>query len=157
MFIYFITKSFLNHSIFHLQLLYQSYLCLCQATCVQSHQKQPRLAVAHTCEVQVSTTDSQTFPIVANGGLEPLCCRLTLICTLTSENLSLYTTPLLYCSLYNYTAHAAVILTPTTVVQCVDNHSREKIVRCYCITGYPIVTYVFGMSRQRSWRAMCKI
>ena len=29
----------------------------------------------------------------------------------------------LYWSLYNYAAHAADILTPTTVVQGVDNHS----------------------------------
>ena len=32
-----------------------------------------------------------------------------------------------YWSLYNYAAHAADILTPTTVVQGVDNHSRMKL------------------------------
>ena len=74
---------------FHLHLLYQPYLGLCQAQCVQSHQRQPMSAVAiTTCEVQVSAADSQTVPTVANG-------VLTLTFTLTSENLSLYTTLLL--------------------------------------------------------------
>ena len=48
---------------YHLHVLYQSYLGLCQAACVQSHQRQPMSAVAiATCEVQVSTADSQTVP-----------------------------------------------------------------------------------------------
>ena len=39
-----------------------------------------------------------------------------------------------YWSLYNYAAHAANILTPTTVVQGVDNHCRcFNCCRCYCI------------------------
>ena len=69
-----------------------------------------------TCEVQVSA-DSQTVPTVATGVSKLLCCRLTLTFALTSENLSLYITLLLYWSLYNYAAHAADILTPTTVYQ----------------------------------------
>ena len=53
---------------FHLHLLYQPYLGLCQAQCVQSHQRQPMSAVAITaCEVQVSAADSQTVPTVAAG------------------------------------------------------------------------------------------
>ena len=39
------------------------------------------------------------------------------------EPIVIYITLLLYWSLYNYTAHAADILTPTTAVQGVDNHS----------------------------------
>ena len=39
-----------------------------------------------------------------------------------------------YWSLYNYAAYAADILTPTTVVQGGDNHSRGLYYRrCYCI------------------------
>ena len=39
-----------------------------------------------------------------------------------------------YRSLYNYAAHSANILTPTTVVQGVDNHSWGLYCRrCYCI------------------------
>ena len=41
----FVTKSFLTYSFFHLHLLYQPYLGLCQAQCVQSHQRQPMSAV----------------------------------------------------------------------------------------------------------------
>ena len=69
MFVCFITKSFLTYSfIFHLHLLYQPYIGLCQAQCVQSHQRQPMSAVAITaCEVQVSAADSQTVPTVATG------------------------------------------------------------------------------------------
>ena len=38
-----------------------------------------------------------------------------------------------YWSLYNYAAHAADILTPTTVVQGVDNHCQGLYChRCYC-------------------------
>ena len=97
MFVSFITKSFLTYSFFfHLRLLYQPYLGLCQAPCVQSHQRQPMSAVAITaCEVQVSAADSQTVPSVVTGVSKPLCCRLTLRFTLTSENLSLCTTLLL--------------------------------------------------------------
>ena len=81
---------------FHLRLLYQPYLGLCQAPCVQSHQRQPMSAVAITaCEVQLSAADSQTGPTVVTGVLKPLCCRLTLTFTLTSEDLSLCTTLLL--------------------------------------------------------------
>ena len=81
---------------FHLRLLYQPYLGICQAPCVQSHQRQPMSAVAITaCEVQVSAADSQTVPTVVTGVSKPLCCRLTLTFTLTSENLSLCTTLLL--------------------------------------------------------------
>ena len=72
---------------FHLYLLYQPYLGLCQAQCVQSHQIQQMSAVTITaCEVQVSAADSQTN-----------CSHwsLTLTLTLTSENISLYTTLLL--------------------------------------------------------------
>ena len=69
LFVCFITKSFLTYSFFsHLHLLYQPYLGLCQAQCVQSHQTQPMSAVAITaCEVQVSAADSQTVPTVATG------------------------------------------------------------------------------------------
>ena len=81
---------------FHLRLLYQPYLDLCQAPCVQSHQRQPMSAVAITaCEVQESAADSQTVPTVVTGVSKPLCCRLTQTFTLTSENLSLCTTLLL--------------------------------------------------------------
>ena len=102
---------------------------------VQSHQRQPMSAVAlATCEVQVSAADSQTVPTVATGVSKPLCCRLTLTFTLTTDNLSLYITLLLYWSSYNYAAHAADILTPTTVVQGVDNLSWGLYCRrCYCI------------------------
>ena len=59
---------------------------------------------------------------------------LTLAFTLISEKLSLYTTLLLYWSLYNYAAHAADISTPTTVAQSVNNHSWGLYCRrCYCI------------------------
>ena len=55
----FITKSFLTCYFFHLHLLYQPYVGLCQATCVQSHRRQPRSAVAiATCEVNVSAAES---------------------------------------------------------------------------------------------------
>ena len=69
LFVCFITKSFLTYSFFfHLHLLYQPYLGLCQAQCVQSHQRQPMSAVAITaCEVQVSAADSRTVPTVATG------------------------------------------------------------------------------------------
>ena len=78
---------------FHLHMLYQPNLGLGQATCVQSHQRLPRSAVAITaCEVQVLAADSKTVPTVAIGVSKPLCCRLTLTFTLTSDNLSLYTT-----------------------------------------------------------------
>ena len=81
---------------FHLRLLYQPYLGLCQAPCVQSHQKQPMSAVAITaCAVQISAADSQTVPTVVTGVSKPLCCRLTLTFTLTGKNLSLCTTLLL--------------------------------------------------------------
>ena len=89
LFVSFITKSFLTYSFFHLHLLYQPYLGLCQAQCVQSHHRQPMSAVAiSACEVQVSAADFQAVPTVATG-------VLTLTFTLTSENLSLYTTLLL--------------------------------------------------------------
>ena len=57
------------HSFFHIHLLYQTYFGLCQATCVQSHQRQPRSTVAiATCEVQLSADDYHTvlmgFPII---------------------------------------------------------------------------------------------
>ena len=95
LFVCFINKSFLTYSFFP-PTLYQPYLGLCQAPCVQSHQRQPMSAVAITvCEVQVSAADSQTVPTVVTGVSKPLCCRLTLTFTLTSENLSLCTTPLL--------------------------------------------------------------
>ena len=103
---------------FHLPLLYQPYLGLCQAQRVQSHQRQPMSAVAITaCEVQISAADSQTVPTVATG-VWPLHLHWPVR---TYRYIQLY-----YCdwSLYNYTAHAADILTLTTVVQGVDNHSR---------------------------------
>ena len=92
--------SLLSHfwliHLFYLHLLYQPYVGLCQATCVQSHQRQSTSAVAiATREVQVSAADYQTVPTVATGVSKPLCCRLTLTFTLTSENLSLYITLLL--------------------------------------------------------------
>ena len=93
LFVCFITKSFLTYS-FVLPTPTLSTICRpCQATCVQSHQRQPTSAVAiATCEVQVSAADSHTVPTVTTGVSKPLCCRLTLISTLTSENLSLYIT-----------------------------------------------------------------
>ena len=57
----------------------------------------------------------------------------TLTFTLTSENLSLYTTLLFYWPLYNYAAQAADILNQTTVVQGVDSHCWGLYCRrCYC-------------------------
>ena len=75
--------SLLSHfwliHLFYLHLLYQPYVGLCQATRVQSHQRQSTSAVAiATCEVQVSAADYQTVPTVATGVSKPLCCRLTL-------------------------------------------------------------------------------
>ena len=94
LFVCFITKSFLTFC--HPHLLYQLYLGLYQTTCVQSHQRQPMSAVAITArEVQVSAADYQTVPTVATGVSKPLCCRLTVTFTLTSENLSFFTTLLL--------------------------------------------------------------
>ena len=72
---------------------------------------------------QVSAADSQTVPTVSTRVSKALCCRLTLTFSLTSENLSLCTTLLLYWSLYNYAAHTADILTAITVIQGVENHS----------------------------------
>ena len=46
LFVCFITKSFLTYPFLHLHMLYQSYVGLCQATCVQSHPTQPRSAIA---------------------------------------------------------------------------------------------------------------
>ena len=95
MFVSLLSHFWLIH-LFHLCLLYQPYLGLCQAPCVQSHQRQPMSAVAITaCEVQVSAADCQTVPTVVIGVSKPLCCRLTLTFTLTSENLSLCTTLIL--------------------------------------------------------------
>ena len=52
----FIIKSFLTYSFFfHLRLLYQPYLGLCQAPCVQSHQRQLMSAVAITACVSLLT------------------------------------------------------------------------------------------------------
>ena len=115
-------------------MLYEPCVGLCQATRVQSYQRQPRSAVAIAiCEVQVSAADCHTGP-VATGVSKPLCCRLTLTFTLINENLSFHITLLLYWSLYNYAADAVDILTPTTVVQGVDNHSQDLYCRhCYCI------------------------
>ena len=92
--------SLLSHfwliHLFYLHLLHQPYVGLCQAASVQSRQRQPTSAVAiATCEVQVSAADSHTVPTVATGVSKPLCYRLTLTFTLTSENLSLYITLLL--------------------------------------------------------------
>ena len=92
--------SLLSHfwliHLFYLHLFYQPYVGLCQATRVQSHQRQSTSAVAiATREVQVSAADYQTVPTVATGVAKPLCCRLALTFTLTSENLSLYITLLL--------------------------------------------------------------
>ena len=83
MFVCLFVFSLLSHfwliHLFYLHLLYQPYVGLCQATCVQSHQTQPTSAVAiATCEVQVSAADSHTVPIVATGVSKPLSCRLTL-------------------------------------------------------------------------------
>ena len=95
MFVSLLSHFWLIHS-FYLHLLYQPYVGLCQATCVQSHQGQPTSAVAiATWEVQVSAADSHTVPTVVTGVSKPLCCRLTLTFTLTSGNLSLYITLLL--------------------------------------------------------------
>ena len=75
-------------------------------------------AVAITaCEVQVSAADSQTGPTVATG-VKPWHLHW-LVRT--------YRYVLLYSFswfLYNYAAHAADNLTPTTAVQGVDNQSR---------------------------------
>ena len=128
--VYFITQSFLTYSFFSPKpALSTISRPLSSYACVQSHYEQPCSAVAiATCEVQVSAADSQTVPTIATGVSKPLCCRLT------SENLSLYTTLLLYRCLYNYAAHAADILTPTTVVQGAGYHSWGLYCRrCYCI------------------------
>ena len=103
-----------------------------------------------TCEVQVSAADYQTVPTVATGVSKPLCCRLTLTFTLTSENLSL---SLYYFnwSFYNYAAHAADILTPTSVVQGVDNHSWGLYCRrCYYICVYGQQWSVRGLAYGKS-------
>ena len=77
LFVSLLSHFWLIHYFFHLHLLYQPYIGLCQ-----SHQRQPMSVVAITaCEVQVSAADSQW--------------SLTLTITLTNENLSLYTTVLL--------------------------------------------------------------
>ena len=61
-------SHFLCIHFFHLHLLYQPYLGLRQAQCVQSHQRELMSAVAITaCEVQVSAADSQPDPTVATG------------------------------------------------------------------------------------------
>ena len=61
--IFFLFDSLQSHfwliNSFFLLLLYQPYVGLCQATRVQSHQRQSTSAVAiATCEVQVSAADS---------------------------------------------------------------------------------------------------
>ena len=95
LFVLLLSHFWLIH-LFYLHLLYQPYVGLCQATRVQSHQRQSTSAVAIAiCVVQVSAADYQTVPTVATGVSKPLCCRLTLTFTLTSENLSLYITLLL--------------------------------------------------------------
>ena len=76
----------------------------------------------------------QTVLSVPTGVLKPLYYRLTLISTLTSLNLSLHIIIPLYWLLYIYAAHAADILTQTTVVQGVGNHSWGLYCRrCWCI------------------------
>ena len=78
LFVLLLSHFWLIH-LFYLHLLYQLYVDLCQATCVQSHQREPTSAVAiATCEVQVSPAHSHTVPTVATGVSKPLCCRLTL-------------------------------------------------------------------------------
>ena len=63
-----ISHFLLIHFFFTYSVLYQPYLGLCQAQCVQSRQRQPMSAVAITaCEVQVSAADSQTVRTVATG------------------------------------------------------------------------------------------
>ena len=105
-------RSVFNHSLFvsllshfwfihfpHLHLLYQWYLGLCQAQCVQSHQRQPM------SEFNPNIYTDQWEPIV-------ICQSIT------------FTGP--------YTTIQPT-LTPTTVVQGVDNHSRGLYCRhCYC-------------------------
>ena len=95
LFVCFITKSFLTYS-FVLPTPTLSTVCRPLSSYVCSITSQPTSAVAiATCEVQVSAADSHTVPTVATGVSKPLCCRLTLTFTLTSENLSLYITLLL--------------------------------------------------------------
>ena len=105
----------------------------CQSKCVQSHQRHPRSTIVMaTCEVQiqVSAADYQTPPTVGIRVSKLMWCPLTLTFTLTSANLSLNITLLLYWLLHN----AADILTPTTVAQGVDNHSWGLYCRhCCCI------------------------
>ena len=77
---------------FHLYLLYQPYLGLCQAQCVQSHQRQPMSAV------ELLPHARSGYPGIDCWFSDRSNCsnwRLTLTLTLTSENLSLYTTLLL--------------------------------------------------------------
>ena len=74
---------------FYLYLFYQPYLGLCQAQCVQSHQRQPMSAVAN---------NRMRGPGIGCWFSDRSNCShwsLTLTFTLTSENLSLYTTLLL--------------------------------------------------------------
>ena len=81
--------------------------------------------VIATCEVQLSGADSQTIPTVATGVWKLLCCRLTITFTVTSENLSLFITLLLYWSLYNYASHATDNLTPKYYyTRCRQSHLR---------------------------------
>ena len=112
LFVCFITKSFLTYSFFPPTPALSTISRLCQAPCVQSHQRQPMSAVAITaCEVQVSAADSQTVPTVVTGVSKPLCCRLTLTFTLTSDNLSLCTTLLLLLLLLPFTTMQPTLLT----------------------------------------------
>ena len=52
--------------------------------------------------------------------------------TLTSVNRSLYITLLLYWSLYSFSTHVVNILTATSVVQCIYNHSCGLYCGHYC-------------------------
>ena len=108
---------------------YQPNEGLCQATCVQSHPRQPRSVVAKaTCEVQVSAVDSRTVPTVATGVSKPLCYQFTLTFALASANLSLYIP--IYYSNGRYTTMQPTLLTPRLQVAFHLNLCTGKNIIC---------------------------
>ena len=112
----FISKSFLTNSFFSITPAFSTiYRPLSSYVCSNTPKKPRSVIAIASCEVQVSTPDSQTVRTVATGVSKPLCYRLTLTFTLTIANQSLY-------------------ITLTTVAQGVDNHSWGLHGgRCYCI------------------------
>ena len=90
-----------------------------------------------TCEVQVSAADSQTVPTVVTGVSKPLCCRLTLTFYTDQWEPIVRYHSITFTFTGPYTTLQPTLLTsltPTTVVQGVDNHRWGLYCRrCYCI------------------------